>query len=412
MSQLPAFYFSSKKEKPQTNLKLNIKSVNNEPVIDFNSMFNLDFVIDNKNYVMDVNFIFKFETNSEPNVDIQYNIKDVPSNKKENLLSFMNNIKTNIKDSVNNETKKLEELEKNNNIKTKKLKELLKLEESIKIQEQNKLTKVKEILKIEEDAKIQTFNDKVRLENIRIEHENKVKELLKVEEDIKIKNSSTLYDSIEDNSHIELMESLKTKNAKIEETNKALEAEELLHIKDPVINFDQTKIISYLKDELDNITADEEKIENLSIEGNNDINQITYLKEKYQTPPLLKSVTPPKNISILDKDVENALKIQDEIVEHLKLIISDNPEMLTTNLIYVITELMKFVETFNMEGFDKKEFIIASIKKFLVYSNLDTEEFNFILDKICPELIEILLLVDKRKIIIRKKLNCFIPWCS
>ena len=73
---------------------------------------------------------------------------------------------------------------------------------------------------------------------------------------------------------------------------------------------------------------------------------------------------------------------------------------------------MKFVENFNLEGVDKKSLIIQSIKKFLIYENMSSNEIDIILNKVCPELIDILLLVDKRKIIIRKKLNCFIPWCS
>ena len=43
---------------------------------------------------------------------------------------------------------------------------------------------------------------------------------------------------------------------------------------------------------------------------------------------------------------------------------------------------------------------------------MNTEETDVILDTVCPELIDILLLVDKRKIIIRKKLNCFLPFCN
>jgi hypothetical protein len=73
---------------------------------------------------------------------------------------------------------------------------------------------------------------------------------------------------------------------------------------------------------------------------------------------------------------------------------------------------MKFVENFNIDGMDKKTLLISSIKKFLSIEKLNSPEIDMILDKICPELIDILLLVDKRKIIIREKLNCFIPWCS
>jgi hypothetical protein len=73
---------------------------------------------------------------------------------------------------------------------------------------------------------------------------------------------------------------------------------------------------------------------------------------------------------------------------------------------------MKFVETINTEDFDKKSLIIKSIKMFLEYKNLNSPETELVLDTVCPELIDILLLVDKRKIVINKKMNCFFPWCA
>ena len=106
------------------------------------------------------------------------------------------------------------------------------------------------------------------------------------------------------------------------------------------------------------------------------------------------------------------MKLEDELYQHLIDIVSCNPTMIYTNLIYVVTELMRFVENFNASGFDKKTFIIESIRKFLINNNMNSPETDSILNTICPELIEILLLVDKRRIIIRKKLNCFFPWCN
>ncbi len=73
---------------------------------------------------------------------------------------------------------------------------------------------------------------------------------------------------------------------------------------------------------------------------------------------------------------------------------------------------MKYVETINTEDFDKKKLIIETIREFLKAQNMLTPETETFLETICPELIEVLLLVDKGKISIKKKFNCFVPWCA
>ena len=216
-------------------------------------------------------------------------------------------------------------------------------------------------------------------------------------------------------AHNELMKNIKTYNEEINLKNKMLEEVDSLKISETdsatietqklpetVVNvpFNQNNIISYLKNELETIYQDEKKIDNINpVE---DKEKIDYLKDKYATQVNTDST----------EEEKLALNIAEDIYDHLKLIITDNPDMIYTNLTYVITELMKFVETFNMEGFDKKEFIIISIKRVLNEMNISSSSTDIIIDKICPELIDILLLVDQRKIIIRKKLSCFIPWCS
>ena len=52
---------------------------------------------------------------------------------------------------------------------------------------------------------------------------------------------------------------------------------------------------------------------------------------------------------------------------------------------------------------DKEAYKIAKAKNYPT---------DLVLDTVCPELIDILLLVDKRKIVINKKMNCFFPWCA
>jgi hypothetical protein len=153
------------------------------------------------------------------------------------------------------------------------------------------------------------------------------------------------------------------------------------------------------KEKLENERLENERLENERLEKNNFI--MKSLKKDLET------IKDPDN-DVIDK----ALKIQLNMLEHLKLIVSDNPEMIYTNMIHIITELMKYVETINTEDLDKKTLIIKSIKTFLEYQKLNSSETDLILDTVCPELIDVLLLVDKRKIVFKRKLNCFLPWCA
>ena len=199
------------------------------------------------------------------------------------------------------------------------------------------------------------------------------------------------------------MEDIKIYNSNLLIINKKLQEEEDLSKS----HFDDSKIIDYLKNELQKLKQDDEEL------GTNtkvlEKDKLQYFKEKY-------NINSENNIiknHIQDKiNVNSEIQIEDEIYKELKSILSGDKNMLYTNLIYIITQLMKFVENFNLEGTDKKTIIIESIEKFLTMENMNSPELTVILNKVCPELIDILLLVDKRKIIIRKKISCFIPWCS
>ena len=72
---------------------------------------------------------------------------------------------------------------------------------------------------------------------------------------------------------------------------------------------------------------------------------------------------------------------------------------------------MKFVDNFDLAGKDKKSVIINTIHKYLLDANTE-KNIDYIINTICPELIDILISIDKRKIKIKQKMNCFIPWCS
>ena len=392
MTSCPIFYFSSKKEIPKTHLLINVRNnQNNEPIIEFKSNINLDLQIDGYDYLLDLHILLNSENNREPTTEIRYNLtkvvhtdKIIFDNTLTNLLSFMDDFKYKIEEDVKGESIKLEYLERQ------KTKESLKSIEDFKIQEHKKMLdelNLKLSLKLTENAKIE--------QQSRIESTRNLKEHYDIMEDIKIYNSNLLI------------------------INKKLQEEEDLSKS----HFDDSKIIDYLKNELQKLKQDDEEL------GTNtkvlEKDKLQYFKEKY-------NINSENNIiknHIQDKiNVNSEIQIEDEIYKELKSILSGDKNMLYTNLIYIITQLMKFVENFNLEGTDKKTIIIESIEKFLTMENMNSPELTVILNKVCPELIDILLLVDKRKsstggrsvedlvdkrkIIIRKKISCFIPWCS
>ena len=408
MSLLPAFYFSSKKEDPKTCVQFNLSTINNVPCMELNSSCNIDFEINNVKYILDLSLLIKTDMKSEPLVEIKHNINKCEDQTSgvynvEELLSFMNDFKNKIENQVQEENKNLEQYEKTSNLLNEKMKELLNLEDDLKNKEQLRDKTIDDI-KVE-SGKLEDLISKQKEIQNSITYLSKVQqELISSEEEVK-----------NDQAHNELIQNIKTYNEEINLKNKILEEVDPLKISETdsssietqklpetVVNvpFNQNNIISYLKNELETIYQDEKKIDNINpVE---DKEKIDYLKDKYATQVNTDST----------EEEKLALNIAEDIYDHLKLIITDNPDMIYTNLTYVITELMKFVETFNMEGFDKKEFIIMSIKRVLNEMNISSSSTDIIIDKICPELIDILLLVDQRKIIIRKKLSCFIPWCS
>jgi hypothetical protein len=421
MSTYPMFYFSSKKENPKTNINLNIKNnSNNIPVIEFNSDLNLDFKINDEDYLLNISIILKFEQNKEPVINITHLVRDISSSTKKidsssvssqqsssitSLMSFMSEFKNKINDDVIEDSKKLDNIK---TVTSDKLKNLLKFEENVKIlQEQKRVLKnkkEKELLKIQENFKIEEFKEKRKLDDEHQKLKIKLKELLNFEEDVKIQNQNEIEFQeklLEDKNHLKIMEDIKIKNYEILKKNEKYLRTEM--------HFESDEIISYLKNELENLDSDAKELDNDQIESE----KLKYFKEKYGNSSENEIIVNRKDISPqLVSSSETDSNLEDTLFEHIKDIVSDNPDMIYTNLIFVITELMKFIENFNTDSFDKKGLIISSIKKFLEYEKMKSEETDIILDTICPELIEILLLVDKRKIIIRKKLNCFLPFCN
>lgn len=149
------------------------------------------------------------------------------------------------------------------------------------------------------------------------------------------------------------------------------------------------------------------KIINSKSESDNDI--IDYSSGVKQIKIEDKLIKLLKNSEISNLDV-----IKEKLLYHLRLTITMNNISPRKNIIFIITELIKFVDHFKITGKEKKSLIISSIAIFLETENFCKEENDFIVTIICPELIDILISIDKRKIKLRNKpVNCFSkPWLT
>jgi hypothetical protein len=147
------------------------------------------------------------------------------------------------------------------------------------------------------------------------------------------------------------------------------------------------------------------------IELNKEKNEIQDTLLKLAEEEKNKYINNNDNNDINDNDLNEFITIENKIYNHLKLILSSK-SINANNIIYIVTELMKFIEIFRIKGVDKKTIILATLRKFLTDENYTPEQIDFIINIICKELIDILISIDKRKIIIRKNFSCFIPWCN
>jgi len=107
--------------------------------------------------------------------------------------------------------------------------------------------------------------------------------------------------------------------------------------------------------------------------------------------------------------------ITEKMVTHLRLMIlyDDKNISFRRNIVFLIVEMIKFIEKFLISGKDKKSLVIESLKICLESEHFSENEYNLIVDVICPELIDILISVDKRETKIRNQTIscCFVnPW--
>ena len=263
-------------------------------------------------------------------------------------------------------------------------------------------------LKYDIDKKSHFFDIKVNYELENTEENKFIKIELKEAEE---KKSISPQGKINVEELLNDLENLKNKIKYYEEDNE-IKKEEVNEIKKQVSDVsDVKKEVSDVKNEVNGVKKDikKEDVENYEkfhanyLCSNVDVVERPNKKkiniENKLIDLLNDNTIVPSQLEVINNDIED---IEEKLYCHLKLI-STTGKDIKNNITFIITQLIKFIENFNIPGVKKKELIISTIHKFLIEQNVDQESINYIIDNLCPEMIEMLISVDKRKVSIKKK---------
>lgn len=119
------------------------------------------------------------------------------------------------------------------------------------------------------------------------------------------------------------------------------------------------------------------------------------------------------NKNVINGCIKHHDVITEKLVTHLRVMImyGDKNISFKRNIIFIIVEMIKFIDQFQICGKDKKTLVITSLQIFLDSEHFSEDEYNLIVDVICPELIDILISVDKHETKLRNQssISCC-PW--
>ena len=106
-----------------------------------------------------------------------------------------------------------------------------------------------------------------------------------------------------------------------------------------------------------------------------------------------------------NEDTENKL------LYHLILLLQDQ-KINNETLMYIVVELMKYMNNYQIKGKDKKNSILFILKNFINTNNNDIsnkEDILIFIDKFLDEFVNIISAISDKKIRIKQKASCFIP---
>jgi hypothetical protein len=167
--------------------------------------------------------------------------------------------------------------------------------------------------------------------------------------------------------------------------------------RDKIINLiDEAEDIDDIKDSLNNVFVDTNK-------------------EQKDDQPYNKNLVPVSHnipcksykIKSIDEDMENKL------LYHLVVLLQDQ-QINTDTLMYIIVELMRFMNNYDIKGEDKKSYILYILEKFIdtnedyIENKEDIKKFIYTFSN---EFINITSAISDKKLRIKVKKSCFFPLC-
>lgn len=108
-----------------------------------------------------------------------------------------------------------------------------------------------------------------------------------------------------------------------------------------------------------------------------------------------------------DDDIsKNELHIIKELYFHLKILCSRNEEILKDRFIYIIAELLRLITPYKLTDINNKRLIIMTIKLLIENEHIASDNLNITIDFILNDVIDVMILIDRRKIKIKERLSC------
>ena len=255
--------------------------------------------------------------------------------------------------------------------------------------EKSKISKLQDIYSQFENKKleIQKKYDSVILEEKLYEEEEKFKDKKDTWKEsfkkIKIKELENTFEKIK-NKIIILVDDVKDiKNIEEISNNKIFKVNEFLEFND---NISEEK--------------NEDDVEESIFKDSNSNISYDSLQDSKINPKKRKQKFKREN-----EDTENKL------LYHLILLLQDQ-KINNETLMYIVVELMKYMNNYQIKGKDKKNSILFILKNFINTNNNDIsnkEDILIFIDKFLDEFVNIISAISDKKIRIKQKASCFIP---
>ena len=444
------------KETPKSNFNLILK-INPNNDYDFNMILTIsnDIYVKEFDKILSTHNIISIIYNNNSNkydfdTKISYTLSDKPliiedtyqRNKEidniiSDLLSYMEKFKEEM--NINDEMKVKEEMNLNDEM---IVKEEMNLNDEMIVKEEMNLNdemKVKEEMNLNDEMKVKddemNLNNEMKVKDDEMNLNNEM--IVKEDDEMNLNNEMKVKDDemnlnnemkVKEDDEMNLNDEMKVKDDEMNLNNemKVKEDDEMKVKEDDEMNLnDEMKV----KDDEMNLNDETNLNEEMKVKEDEEIvivkeeTKIIKPKIKIKTPDdekkkffnkkkpiietkLLELLNDSKTNNFLNKTINTnneKNEIEDKILYHLKLITLSTMDI-STNIILIVTELMKFIDNYNLKGIEKKNIILSTIGKFLEDENYPNKDY--IINTICPELIDILVSVDKRKIMIRRNVSC------